>query len=107
MSMYYDSIIFFEQLASTKRNGKSGVINTNGNIVIDFRYDYCGVMGKNRICVKQYGKYGLIDYSGNTIAQCIYDGISDIHKGDRIEYKKGNEHGFMDLNGNRIQLLPF
>lgn len=103
--VYDDSIIFFEQLAGAKRNGKYGVISTNGNIVIDFCYDYCGVMGQNRICVEQYGKCGLIDYKGNIIVPCIYDGISNILTGNRVSYKKGNEHGFMDLNGKVIQIL--
>ncbi len=104
---YDDSILFCDNLAGTKRNGKSGVIDIKGNVVVDFLYDYCGVMGQNRICVKLNDKYGLINYNGRTITPCVYDGISDIKTGNRIEYQKGAEHGFMDLDGYTIQILPF
>ena len=105
--VYDDSILFCDNLAGTKRNGKSGVIDIKGNVVVDFLYDYCSVMGQNRICVKLNGKYGLINYYGRTITPCVYDGISDIKTGNRIEYQKGAEHGFMDLDGYTIQILPF
>lgn len=105
--IYDEPIFFYDHLAGVKRTGKCGCINTKGDAIIDFKYDYCGVMGANRICVKQFGKYGIIDYKGNTITPCVYDGISDIRTGNRIEYKKGEEHGFMDLNGSVIQILPF
>lgn len=102
---YDKSIIYHDNLAGTRLNGKCGCVDTKGNIIISFKYDYASVMGQNRICVKLNGKYGLIDYRGNQITSCIYDGISDIMSGNRIEYLQGSVRGFMDLEGNTIQVF--
>ena len=105
--IYDDVFVFIDNLAGVSRNGKYGSIDTKGDIIIDFKYEYLGVMGQNRICICSYGKYGLIDYKGCLIAPCIYDGLTDFKSGNRIEFKKGAEHGFLDINGNVIQILPF
>lgn len=105
--VYEDFICFIDDLASTKKNNRYGIIDTVGNIIIGFEYDYLSVMGRNRICAQRNGNYGLIDYKGQQVAPFVYDGISDINSNGTIEYKKGNEHGRMDVNGNIIEIFPF
>lgn len=104
---YDDAHIFIDNLADVKKNNSWGIINTNEEIIVSFIYDYLSVMGKNRIFVRSNGKCGLMDYDGRSVVPCVYDGLGEILSNGKIEYKIGNEHGFMDLNGRNKEVLPF
>lgn len=117
--IYNFANIFIDGIAEVNVGGmlnpdsKWGAINVRGEIVIPLKYTYLGVLtdhtgkGYNRVVIKENSKYGLLDYSGKTIVPCEYDGVSDVRSNGKIEYKKGNEHGFMDINGNNKEILPF
>lgn len=73
-----DSITdFCEGLASFKRENKWGVIDRNGNIVVEPKFDdvvkYCQGVAPYRIG----DKFGLIDKADNVITEPIYDYIAD------------------------------
>ena len=88
-----------------------GMIDKQGNIIIPLQYRFLGFMGKNRLLAEhsQTRKAGALDYSGNVIIPFAYYQLGKVTTDNRIEYSKGEgqEHGFMDLNGNIIQILPF
>lgn len=104
---YDDARIFRFDLCAVANKGEWGVINKTEGLIIPFSYDYIGIMGHDRMCVEKHGKYGLLDYKGKMIVPCEYDGLTDILSDGRIEYMKRGEHGFMDLNGNNKEILPF
>ena len=104
---YDDASIFWENFATVQKDNKWGVINRTGKIVVSFIYDYLSILGKERIFVRSNGKCGLLDYGGRSVVPCIYDGLTNILSNGKIEYKIGAEHGFMNLDGEIIDILPF
>ena len=50
-----------------KRQGKWGVINTSGNIVIDIRYEKICMFTRELLRVKEQGKWGLVDARGAVV----------------------------------------
>lgn len=57
------------------KNGKCGIMDDQGNIIIPMIYDYIHHSGKKNIEVVKGDKYGIIDLSGNTIIPIVYDVI--------------------------------
>lgn len=85
-----------KQLYLVERNGKYGVLNRQGDVVIHAEYDQIGLEDENGtfaesefaetiedpvilfdtcIPVKQGAKYGLFDIEGNELAKTVYDGL--------------------------------
>lgn len=104
---YEDAHVFIDNLSAVSKCGRWGVIDKNESIVVPMIYDYINIMGNERICVCKNDKYGMLNYFGKVIVCCEYDGLSSILSDGRVEYKKQGEHGFMDLNGNNKEILPF
>lgn len=117
--VYDFAYIFIDGIAEVNIGGmlntssRWGAINIYGDTVIPLIYEYLGILhdsscnGYNRIVFKKNGKYGLLNHIGKVIVPCEYDGLSDVRSNGKIEYKKGSEHGFMDLNGENKEVLPF
>lgn len=76
----YDYIDFFsEGLATVRKDGKSGCINTDGQLVIPCVYDGVGDFSDGVARAIKDGKWGVIDKSGNAVLPFEYDNISIIH----------------------------
>lgn len=82
---------FSEGLAVVKKDGKYGYIDKEGNLVIDFQYEYANPFSEGLAVVKKNGKNGYIDKSGNividyqySIAHPFYNGIAIV--GDGLYY---------------------
>ena len=59
-------------------DNKWGYIDTSGNTVIDFQYDYAGPFEKNGLAKVNKGeKYGFIDKDGNIVVDTAYYYASD------------------------------
>ena len=87
-----------------------GLIDITGKVIVPFSYRFLGHMGKNRIIAqKNHSPVGALDYRGNVVIPFEYYQLGRVTTDDRIEYNKGlgMEHGFMDINGNIIEELPF
>ncbi len=114
---------FHGGLAVVQNGGKYGVINTMGNVVIDFVYDNLyynfpdaakPVPGNYLIAV-QNQKWGVIDNSGKPLIPCIYDsiritgtGFAIVGKGRTVRPGPGSIDGvwgIFDLNTGQ-QVLP-
>ncbi|MDR0434217.1 MAG: WG repeat-containing protein, partial [Gracilibacteraceae bacterium] len=55
-----------------KENGKYGVINNNGQTVVDFAYDYLANINLTQYLVKKDGQYKIIDQNQNTVRNYTY-----------------------------------
>lgn len=89
---------------------KFGLIDNQGNILINFRYSFLAVMGKNRIIVEDAPNrgVGLLDYTGHEIVPLKYRQLGHILADGTLEYVLPNgEHGIMDIYGNHKGVLPF
>ena len=99
-----------------KKNGKWGITDVNGNILIECKYDYLS-LNKDRIEATLNGKKGIIDINENTIIEFgKYDKIMSSNeelnlvkkivgydKEDEEEYKCG----YIDLEGNEVIPLEY
>lgn len=90
------------------RNKKYGSINTLGEIVIPFKYEYLKTFSKFGIAeFKENGKWGLIDKNNNVIIQAKYDDISYSDTYDLIAAKRDGKWGYIDLNDQIIYPFSF
>jgi hypothetical protein len=96
----YDTISVFDadkQLYEVTKNGKYGILNRAGEVIIHAEYDQIGLQNNSSystssddvydtldnkmilfdkcIPVKQNAKYGLFDIEGNEVAKTVYDSI--------------------------------
>lgn len=86
----------------TKLDAKFGYTNSDGDILIEPKYDFARVFIKNVARVKVNDKWGLIDKKGNYIFEPQFDYISTIYQ-DSIAYVVNNNHmGLVDKKGNEI-----
>lgn len=95
---------FINNLACVEINGKWGIINTKGDLVLDFIYeDLNGQQGENTYTAKLNGKYGLIDLDQNVIIDFQYDSlwVSQFNNGT-FQAELNNKHGIIDKNNNII-----
>lgn len=62
------------QLYASNKNGKWGFINKNGDVVIDYKYDYATELNINGFAgIKQNGKWGVINSNGEIIVEPMYE----------------------------------
>jgi len=89
------------------RDRRYGVINTRGEIVVPFYFDWIGLFNDGLAPVMLNDLYGFIDSEGNIIIEIIYswvqpfsEGLAVVGLGDR---SSGNmEFGYIDRNGDMI-----
>ena len=111
--------ILLNSLIPVKRNGLWGLVNTNGQTVVDFKYDGFGYIASsnkdalnllvipnyNVIVVKKDNKYGLINTSGQEVLQVIADDIYMTIESNKTYYyfnvldKRYDAEGWLDLRG--------
>ena len=70
--LYHDGLVLVEG-----NNGKFGYLNTDGEVVIDFIYDYASIFWDGAAIIFENGYYGLIDTSGDYI---LYSDYETIHR---------------------------
>jgi len=82
---------------------KWGYINSKGEVVIDFIYDYAGFFTDGTAVVSLNDLYGLIDSDGNIVIKPKYDYIGNFSEGlaHIVLYDTDTaRHGFIDKDGN-------
>lgn len=86
------------------KNGKSGFINNNGDVVIDFEFDGASSFseGLARIFVKE--KVGFIDTKGNVVIEPKFDSALGFSEGLSV-VTIGDKQGYIDTKGN-IAIKP-
>ena len=108
---------FSEGLAGFVKNGKVGVINKNGEIVVSPLYDANLRYGKkatsfdNAILfidgmalVSKNSKHGFIDKNGKETISCTFDGANSFSEGYAV-VRKGEKYGVIDKTGK--QIVPY
>mgnify|MGYP004515233023 CR=1 FL=1 len=81
-----ESIIGIENAYKITQNGKVGIANSEGKIVVEPKYADIDILGEDNksgfIIKDDSGKYGIIDYSKNQILENKYDEIEKIYGND-------------------------
>lgn len=104
-SIYTQIGDFSEGLALAANGNKYGYINTRGDTIIDFKYDFTpevlrfSKVENGYIRISQNKKVGVIDTLGNRVFPAIFDNIGEF-KGKLIPVMKNNKWGYADLNVN-------
>ncbi|WP_446787109.1 WG repeat-containing protein [Macellibacteroides fermentans] len=83
------------------RNGKSGYVDTNENVVIDYQFDQAWPFKNGFAKVMMNGKFGFVDKAGNIRVECKYDRVGEFSEG-LAAVSLGGKWGYVDTNGNPI-----
>ena len=90
---------------------KWGLVDLGGNVKIPLKYRFLGHLGKNRLIAQKFDSYrvGSLDYNENVCIPFEYYQLGKITQDSLIEYSKGEglEHGFLNLDGKIVRILPF
>ena len=63
------------------KNNKYGIIDRNGNVVIDFQYDELTNLSENFVFYKEDNKFGCIDILNKSKSKAIYDKTKKFKEG--------------------------
>lgn len=99
----FSNEIFFENgYSSINLEGKWGLINEKGDIIIKPQYkDMGGVFNEGYINAKKNGQWGYIDVNNNVKIDFQFDWCGTFC--DEITWiQQGNVYGFIDKTGNEI-----
>ncbi|MBO5348820.1 MAG: WG repeat-containing protein [Clostridia bacterium] len=92
---------FSNELAVAERDGKYGYIDTKGNVIIDFKYDYAYKFSDGLAVVEKDGNLGYIDNKGNVIIDFEYKDANDFSEGLASVYKDG-KYGYINTKGEVV-----
>ena len=91
---------------SVKNNGKSGLINTMGEIVLPIEYDDIENYAKEGfIRIYKNGKYGMVNDSGNIVIPPTYPDSHSSFENGLWAVKQDGKWGFVNTTGKVI--IPF
>lgn len=95
--------LWFEKNALiVKKNGKYGLINYSGKLILDCKYDKIESLKgvENSLIITSGDKIGLVDNLGNIIIPTEYDSIIAIENNYKYGYivEKDNKFGIIDNN---------
>lgn len=93
------------EVGVVEKDGRSGVIQNNGKVLLSCRYDQVGFLeNTNEKIFKVYknvSKYGLIDTLAEMTVNLVYDEIGALST-NRLAVSRNGRWGFTDLKGNEI-----
>ena len=115
---YYDNIWIKDQYFFVFKEYKCGLININGNKILDVIYDNILSPSENMIAIKisrkqlkelgktQYGDseeslWGFADLNGDIKIEPTFEEVRRFSAG-RAVYKQDGRYGFIDINGKKI-----
>lgn len=73
--------MFIDSIAVVKRNDAAGIIDTNDDVILDFKFRMLGVPYKNQIPAIDSLKFGMINMKGETILPFEYERKKSEFKG--------------------------
>ena len=88
-------------LVKYENNGKIGLVTTQGNQVIDEKYQDIIIDNKKYIVKNIDGQWGVIDSSENMLIPFKYDFIDNFHNSVAV-FKKGKIWGYITDKGKEI-----
>lgn len=98
---------FVNKVGIVECNGKWGMVNHKGDILLPCRYDGVQFLENTdnkvvRVYIKE-PKYGLIDTLGQLTVNAVYDEIGSFSEG-RLAVKRNGLWGFVDRDG--LEVIP-
>ncbi len=95
--------LFRSILIPVEKYNKYGLIDQNGNLVVDIKYQDLRLSENNQqfICTKN-GKNGILDQYGELLHDCTYDYISDLYGG--YIGTKGEQKYILSPSGKTTQV---
>lgn len=108
--LYYESIKSFVKEPVTSNiyaiavfNGLYGLINTKGEIVLDFKYEELANIGNGYVAYREDDKWGYVGYDGTPLTKSLYLSVGAFDKnGFAIaSYESGfDDENYVILNSN-------
>ena len=83
------------------KNFKYGIIDKEGNIIINFEYEELDKLSENFVMYKENKKYGYIDITKNLKSKTVYDNIKTF-KECFAAVCINNKWGFINKNGKTV-----
>lgn len=91
------------KLIRSKRNGKYGFLDEDGNIVIDFIWNEATEFSEELSCVRDNSNlYGFINKDGDVVIPCIWKSTSVFIRGKARVKSESDEELMIDRKGNVI-----
>lgn len=103
MSTDYFMVDFSDEgLAAVLKNGKEGFVNTKGEVVIPFIYEWVKSFseGLAAVCNDSH-HWGFINTRGEVVIPLIYDGVQSFSEGLAAVSKSGKD-GFINTRGDVV-----
>lgn len=83
--------------------GKTGMKDKNGKVVIPALYDVVMKPSYGYVVVQLNKKYGAYDLSGKLVMPLIYEGLSTTSDRNKFFAKQNGKYNFVDTQGNLIK----
>ena len=96
----YNGNIISDKYIIIENNGKYGLVNYNGEVLIETRYDYLKIVNSNTFIAKRNNKYGVINLTEEELIKFNYQDI--INYSDYFLAKKDNKYGVIDKSETLI-----
>ncbi|MDR0325118.1 MAG: WG repeat-containing protein, partial [Oscillospiraceae bacterium] len=107
LSSYDYASSFRDGLVNVEKDGKMGVVDNTGAVVIPLEYDsFQGFYYDGLACVKKDGKWGFINKSNTAVVPIIYDYVGWFNDGIVLVIKDGKK-GFVDETGSVVIPLVY
>lgn len=105
----YDAVGNFTEyeIALVIQDGRKGMINKKGDIVVPIKYEAISIIKDDRMYVKKNGKYGLIDIHGKIIAPTIYDDLQLELTNGRSWVKLNGKYGWISRTGEELTKIKY
>ena len=97
----FDDVGYFkfkEGLVAVQKDGKWGYINTKGEQIIEYKFDYAWGFNEGFARVQKDGKWGYINTKGEQIIECKFDDACDFSEGF-ARVKKDGKWGYINTKG--------
>lgn len=105
--MKYDYVDYFNEGRTwVLDKGKYGLIDLEGNKIIEPIYDWAQKFHDGLAVVKRDGKYGFVNKQGKEITRINYDFVDQFVEG-RALVMKNYQYSFIDRNGKEIVRLKY
>ncbi|MFH0895215.1 MAG: WG repeat-containing protein [Bacteroidota bacterium] len=95
---------YSQNVFRAKRYDKFGIIDTAGQIILPFEYDYIDHFRNecNLVMISRDKLCGMANRSFRFIIPCLYEGLNPYSIKGRVIYTEKGKNGILDTLGNRI-----
>lgn len=98
---FYDVVwISDDKAIVVTKDGKMGLINSKGDIILDTKWKRIIIISNNTLVIKEGNKLGLADINGNIIHQPKWNHIGCF--GNQLGVEEDNKWGLLNVDGTVI-----